>query len=501
MTDMPYVGPMTAGICFLMLAIFDQGRPLRRTQLRLGKRRIPWPHDWAFYLFLAIFALAVLPPLLLMTRQLGSFVIAPLKARVYGYVAFIPYYVLFAGCILAFAWTRSTRQLYLYGLYLTVGAATLAKGFVATGIVGIVVLSYLLVSNEWRLLARVELWRGAMIYVAACFPWWEANVIRHGLEFWNSLMGTEQVRRLLRGEQGHAKGPFEFYVRQFGWGGLPWSALVPVAFANAEFDIRGQGTEERQRRALRFVGLWLIATFVLFQLTITKYNHYILPCMPPAAILVGVYLDRILAGRARGLLLAVAISLGFFVFIARDMVTAPVRFVHFFTYLYTGIWADGVDRNPLLTTLVVLIGVAMALFAVGKLRRYAVPAAVVLSLAFTFVTLNRIIPQAAKNWSQQDMFRAYYQKRGSPSEDVIAWRLNWRGETFYSKANAIIFIDQPADKFRTYLAGKAKGTKVWLVTEKGNQNGLRDALPAGTARDTFRVEHSSIHFLLASAVL
>jgi hypothetical protein len=40
--------------------------------------------------------------------------------------------------------------------------------------------------------------------------------------------------------------------------------------------------------------VWLIATFGMFTITLTKFHHYILPLVPPTAVLTGVVVDRLL---------------------------------------------------------------------------------------------------------------------------------------------------------------------------------------------------------------
>ena len=42
-----------------------------------------------------------------------------------------------------------------------------------------------------------------------------------------------------------------------------------------------------------------MATFTLFSLSVTKFHHYILPAVPPLAILVAIWLDDLLEVRSR----------------------------------------------------------------------------------------------------------------------------------------------------------------------------------------------------------
>ena len=85
----------------------------------------------------------------------------------------------------------------------------------------------------------------------------------------------------------------------------------------------------------------------LFTLTITKYHHYILPAIPPAAILIAVFLDDLLEGRVKAPRFALLASAGVLAVVAFDLVKEPAHWVWMYTYLYDRNWAQGVPEvNP-----------------------------------------------------------------------------------------------------------------------------------------------------------
>jgi 4-amino-4-deoxy-L-arabinose transferase-like glycosyltransferase len=53
-------------------------------------------------------------------------------------------------------------------------------------------------------------------------------------------------------------------------------------------------SDEVRGDVARLLVLWFTAAFVLFSAMITKFHHYIFPAVPPAAVLVGLLLDRLL---------------------------------------------------------------------------------------------------------------------------------------------------------------------------------------------------------------
>ena len=127
--------------------------------------------------------------------------------------------------------------------------------------------------------------------------------------------------------------------------------------------------------------LWFLVAFALFTMMGTKFHHYILPAVPPAAMLAGVALDALL-GRtdevephARAMTRAAAIG-GALVLalLARDLVVnadgarldGAARFMQLFTYRYDRPWPTSLSlHGPIVATAgvgaAVLIALAVAL--------------------------------------------------------------------------------------------------------------------------------------------
>jgi 4-amino-4-deoxy-L-arabinose transferase-like glycosyltransferase len=103
--------------------------------------------------------------------------------------------------------------------------------------------------------------------------------------------------------------PFWYYVPVVLLGLTPWAVIAIAAFVNA---VRGSINEWKARRSkYRYLGhgragdafpeflvLWAVVVIVFFSFSESKLPGYILPALPPIAILTGDYLNRI---RSRGL--------------------------------------------------------------------------------------------------------------------------------------------------------------------------------------------------------
>jgi 4-amino-4-deoxy-L-arabinose transferase-like glycosyltransferase len=106
MTDMAFVGPMAMALALAGLALFDDSDE----QLpRRGRGWRSWPQSGLFYGTVVLFALTVLPQLIVNSIQLK--VEIPWGGRIfvaYGVVAMIPYYLGFAAFVFLAAHLQQT---------------------------------------------------------------------------------------------------------------------------------------------------------------------------------------------------------------------------------------------------------------------------------------------------------------------------------------------------------------------------------------------------------
>ena len=228
---------------------------------------------------------------------------------------------------------RRRRALCMVGFYLFCALAFMGKGIPGIAIPGLVALLYLVASRRWNLLTDGELrvLPGVVIGIAGGFPWFVAMFVRHGAGFTDRLLVHDHINRLAQGVHGD-KGSIAYFLEQLGVGLFPWVGLVPAAVLGwlwyqqrpAEPSPGGGPYREgggeggaalpaAQRESLLVLGLWFFATFTLFSAMITKFHHYIFPAVPPAAMLVGILLDRLWgetegSARSRGVATLAAIA-------------------------------------------------------------------------------------------------------------------------------------------------------------------------------------------------
>jgi 4-amino-4-deoxy-L-arabinose transferase-like glycosyltransferase len=225
---------------------------------------------------------------------------------------------------------------------------------------------------------------------------------------------------------------------------------------------------------------WFVLAFALFASMPTQFHHYILPAVPPAAMLTGLFLDRVWEGRSdnlheRHMLGGIGVAAAIVVaLIGRDLVHRPAandiegqaRLLHLFTYQYRRPWPDTLDFRIALAGFTTLGAGASLLLAFDRWRRHAVVASTATALAFTGWAIDVYMFRCAPHWGQRELFTRYYAERVGADEPVLAYQLNWKGENIYT-GNHIPVFTSSGQPFTNYLkTEKDRGKKTfYFVTE------------------------------------
>ncbi len=436
---------------------------------------------------------------------------------------------------------RRRRMLYIYLFYICCGLVVPAKGWLGWAPMGLSIIGYLIVTGEWKILARVDIPTGLLIVFMTGHPWIVAMLGGHHPGWWNRFIVHDHYKRLFSGVHSIDDGAFEYFFRWIGYGLFPWIGLLPAALirAFARLRDRGKGLTPQKKFELMMV-LWAIFGFFLFSKSSTKFHHYIFPVIPPLAILTAVFVEAMLLRRGRNRLLMLACAGALTIWVGQDLYRMPAahgqaaqNLVNLFTYKYDREWpeytpaADVAElpederqaaendnlwlfsmANPLrLMALIAVLG--MLLLAV---RRDWIREAGILALGYASVwcawwCLQEYLPVISVDWSQKGMWSAYYDtctKYGPDEEDeyrrhliltssrvpndletfpsawckepFVAFRTNWRGETFYS-ANTVL----PAMEtkyMKPWLEQWGEEQAFYLFTERSRvRSELEPALP------------------------
>ncbi len=523
MTDMAFVGPMALALALGALALYPTEEP-EPDLPRRGRGWRSWPHHPLFYGTLIFFAVSVIPQLIVNSVQLRLDV--PWGGRVfvlYGVVPMIPYVIGFAAVVILAARLRRRGPLYLILAAILCGLSVLAKGLAGLGLPVIVFAMFLLFGGGWARARQARLGLGllaaTLAFAVVAVPWHHAMLIRYGAPFWNELFGDNHWRRMMIGRHGD-RGSFEYFLRELGYGLWPWVALAPAALGWAALRARrGAGQDEiRKEAALRLGAIWFVSAYALVSVSMTKFHHYVLPAIPGLAIVIGAFVDDLLARRAvRTAAVTAVIGLPLLLLVTLGLADAPhaaEKFLWLFSYDYIQsplgrAWPAALDFRGALVLFAVLFAVGTVLLAVPRARRAAVWTLPLAAVAFTYFVLDDVMPKVAPYWSQKGPIAAYYRLRRSPDERLIAYMLYWRGETFYT-SNEIydgpmdertVFDQEGADDRLKAWLQRHRGRRLFFLFERYQQARIREDLPP-EARASFRVmDELNNKFSLAQADL
>jgi hypothetical protein len=357
-------------------------------------------------------------------------------------------------------------------------------------------LVYLLASRDWSKLLVMEIPFGIGIIAALVLPWYVAAYTRHGPPFTDQLVFHHMLQRARSQLHDTNEGDdvsFRYYLWQLGYALFPWTGLAPAALVGwmgrSERDPDG-----RTLPAVMFVA-WFALAFALFASMPTKFHHYIFPAVPPVAMLIGIWLDRV-ATRAhaeniadiheRRMLGATGVAAAIVVaVVGRDLVARPsgsdiegqARLLHLFTYQYRRAWPTSLDFRSTLTGFIMLAIAASLLFALDKRRQYAVFAFVVTGMTFAAWSIDVYLFRCAPHWGQRELFTRYYAERKGANEPIVAYQLNWKGENFYTGNHVRVFASS-GQPFTSYVATeRAQGNKTFFfITEHSRSNALRSEI-------------------------
>lgn len=143
---------------------------------------------------------------------------------------------------------------------------------------------------------------GACLLLLLVLPWFVTIAIVSGGEFFMTAIGQSMLGKIAAGQQGHGAPPGTYLL-------LFWATFAPAAI----FSISAAPWvwKNRNERAVKFCLAWIVPTWIVFELIVTKLPHYVLPTYPAIAGLIAL---AMLNGRRLGPVLGtlmIAGSVGF----------------------------------------------------------------------------------------------------------------------------------------------------------------------------------------------
>jgi 4-amino-4-deoxy-L-arabinose transferase-like glycosyltransferase len=326
MTDMPYVAPLTAALACVLLGLATDPDALAPAfPIRVGKRVV---EVGAEQLVLGLVTVSVLPQVLyLFSRHLSLQITGnsrgfrwhldeilfgspgncglPGNEDCHSYLPVDPALqpgvmaLIWIAVVGLFLWLnrgeRREARLYFLAAWYFTALSTLAKGAPGFVLPLAVTVAALGATRRWQDFTRLELVSMTLVVASVCLPWYVQMYLRHGPPFTDRLLFHDMYKRAFVHVHDTNTGDdvsFRYYVWQLGYGLFPWTGLCAAGLLASMRE--GDEAKNSRAEALGFLLLWFVVAFSLFTISLTKFHHYILPAVPPLALLTGVLLDRAL---------------------------------------------------------------------------------------------------------------------------------------------------------------------------------------------------------------
>jgi 4-amino-4-deoxy-L-arabinose transferase-like glycosyltransferase len=248
-----------------------------------------------------------------------------------------------------------------------VAAGILLKGPLIRMFVGLTVATLAIFDRTATWLWRLRPVWGLMWLLVLVLPWFVAIFWRAGDAFFTNSLGGDMLSKLAA-QESHGAPP-GLYLLLFWitfWPGAPLAGMAMPAVWRA-----------RREPGAQFLLAWLVPSWIVFELVLTKLPHYVLPLYPAIAILTVGALERRVLSRSwlmRGAawwfvipaLTSVIAVVGAVtltrqpVFLAWPFVTAALIFGLFAWWLYD----DNRAERSLLNAVVAAMFLAVAIYGV-----------------------------------------------------------------------------------------------------------------------------------------
>jgi 4-amino-4-deoxy-L-arabinose transferase-like glycosyltransferase len=258
------------------------------------------------------------------------------------------------------------------------GVAVLAKGPAGIILAGGSVLAWAAMTKSWRCALQFFGWECISSFAAVALPWYVACTLAHP-EFARTFLWEHNVVRYLKPVFAHVQ-PWWFFGPVLLLGMFPWSALlvlIPLWPRRTPVRIPPASTPEL------FFACWTLFPVVFFSFSQSKLPGYVLPALPPLAIL----LTRMLARSPRRKLgyglAGVGLSWTLIALTARIWLKRlPADWVHEFHVTIITILVS-----------VALLGVGLALMALAGRHRAALWGNALLTAALIAATSISFLPR------------------------------------------------------------------------------------------------------------
>jgi 4-amino-4-deoxy-L-arabinose transferase-like glycosyltransferase len=342
----------------------------------------------------------------------------------------------------AAAATATTSRLpWLLASAVAMALGVLTKGPVALALPVMVLVPLVIISGDskwkpsrtgWFGFSWSQLAIAALVFLLVALPWFAAMVATHGASYLHRFFVGENLERFATDRYNDPR-PVWFYVPIVLGGLAPWTPFMFLWLPSVwRWARRRQGSLARVEWRLV---LWAAVPFLFYTASIGKQPRYILPILPPLALLISrtvlTRMQQVEASGRRHLGLAICGSVSALGFLLTAVLLYRARPLLFALSPTSGVIG---------TSVMVLAGISLACAA--WLRRHTLlPIALAAASTATLVALHYCVYTTADLEPVQRMARLFNEHRQA-NEPSGTYRAFVRNLVFYTGVKQTDLIDE-----------------------------------------------------------
>jgi 4-amino-4-deoxy-L-arabinose transferase-like glycosyltransferase len=231
------------------------------------------------------------------------------------------------GAVLAFTYAQTlepesrAEQRWMLVAWAGAALAVLSKGIVVGVLAGSALIVYTLIERDARTWRRLHVRLGLPLFLILAAPWFLLVSVRNP-SFPGFFFVHEHLSRFLTTVHQRVE-PWWFFLPLLLLAVLPWiaSAVGALGSSTRENAYSAPATSGSRFKPLKFLGIYSALTLAFFSASGSKLAPYILPMLPPLALLAGAQVDDLGAFARRaariGAALVVFVGTGLLIYSAR----------------------------------------------------------------------------------------------------------------------------------------------------------------------------------------
>jgi 4-amino-4-deoxy-L-arabinose transferase-like glycosyltransferase len=315
--------------------------------------------------------------------------------------------------------------------YAFLGLAVLGKGPVAVILAAGIGLMFWYFNERRGIFVRWRIAPGLLVLLLVVFPWFWLVFRQNGYAFITTFFINHNIARFVTGIHHHSE-PFYYYLPVLPALFLPWSGWLP--FLIPENPVQKLRRWRDWDPVTLFLASWFLFPLLFFSLSDSKLPGYILPSIPPLALLLGIRLSRLREHPVRTVIQRTGMIL-IMVFSFAIAVAAP----YYFQTEYGGNWKIGASLSLVFFLPALLI--AISGFRSKYVRAYT--ATLLQGILIVFIAAWLAIPVLAKYHSTRDIAHLTLEVRNE-DEPVITYGFTHHSLHYYTGYKVWGKIDNPA---------------------------------------------------------